>query len=109
MGMTKRLTMREQKAHDDFYLAYGAAIATWSSLEHVLSFWFSYASGMDIYMADCVMSSARSFSAKRDMLIAAFDARRRDEELTKFFRAAMKRTKQFETTRNKLAHDLFIF
>jgi hypothetical protein len=99
----------EKEIQDDFYRIYGDAMSIWSTIEYVLSFWFSYASGTTPAMADRIMSSAKSFNAKTGMLDAAFYGTHHNVDLTSFFRAAMKTTRNYSDFRNKLAHNQFMF
>lgn len=97
------------KASIEYYSRYGRAMAEWADIEYMLSLWFAYLSGMTPHMADEIFGSARSFNASRDMLNAAFYARRRDADLTAFYEETMKRVMSYYSFRNFLAHHQTVY
>ena len=85
-----------KRAEARFYGRYGKALSYWADLELVLSEWFASLCDPGVnasYEMAQVFYSAKSFSAMQDMLRAAFYAKRRDEGLSEFFEAAMRKAK----------------
>ena len=102
----------QKAAQDAFYGRYGAALSAWADIEHVLSLWFTYATGCEqthAHTMQCV-SSANSFKGSARMLIAAFRAQRRADALSAFFGPAINLTEGgYYSFRNQLAHNLTVY
>lgn len=96
-----------------FHRRYGAALAAWADIEHVLAHWFIYACGADRSLAPTmrtVFYSTNSFKGSARMLRAAFRSQRRDASISQFFRAALNLTEgDYYAFRNKLAHRLTVY
>ena len=78
----------------------------------MLCLWFVYAcdpTWNTAHSAGEIFYSARSYTGNADMLKAVWYVQRRNAELSKFFRAAIVRTRGYYEFRNKLAHHLTVY
>ncbi|MBV8869134.1 MAG: hypothetical protein JOY65_06930, partial [Acetobacteraceae bacterium] len=94
---------------NEFYLEFGKAMDAWSMLELVLSWWFQRLTKMKPDMSAAIFYSGRSFETRKALLFAAADKAGESEEVTKFFRSAVKKAHHFSESRNKSAHRIFVY
>jgi hypothetical protein len=94
-----------EKHTTQFHLHYGKAMSSWAGLENSLYFWFAAATGMTGRMARAVFYTARGFSARAEMLLAALEHATKppavDRELLK---EALKKARSYASYRNRIAH-----
>jgi hypothetical protein len=89
---------------DQFHKAYGGAMMAWARLEGCLFYWFMRASGMDEPLARAIYFSARSFTGRRDMLIAAIRFSSFDDQATAVIKAGIQKARRYSEFRNQVAH-----
>ena len=94
----------ERNAMQKFYCIYGETMTAWTSLETALFHWFMYSTKMDEAIARAVFYSARNFTGRRDMLIAALPYAPLSELEMEFIKAALKRVRRYAEFRNKAIH-----
>jgi hypothetical protein len=103
--MEKPLSQAEKEAK--FYEAAGRAISAFGAMEVLLCNHFALITQLQPYMAKAVFFSARSLQGRLGMLDSALAAAGSANEipsLIPFLKTASKRTGQWSSTRNKLAH-----
>lgn len=89
----------------EFHLAFGQAMGQWSLIEERLSYWFQDSTGLPYEMARSIFFSPRVFQSRTDILEAALEHPYRLCECSvRFARGAIKKSLQFNSFRNSLAH-----
>jgi hypothetical protein len=73
-------------------------------LESAIFRWFQYSTGMSDPLARAVFYSARNFTGRRDMLIAALPFASLAKSEQAFIRTALKKTREYSAFRNQMAH-----
>jgi hypothetical protein len=99
---------------DQFYLAFGKAMATWGEVEYGLSLWFTLATGLNYEVAKDLFFSGKSFSTRSDLLGAALDPTeggifpatpsKVEQHWLDFAVAARNKAGSYSGVRNRLAH-----
>jgi hypothetical protein len=93
------------KAQDQFHLALGRTLGEWAKIEDRLHNWFHYISGMTYETSKAVFYSARSFSARKEMLEAALShAIFNPASALEFIKRATAKSGAYVAFRNRLAH-----
>jgi hypothetical protein len=94
----------EYSAVQDPYRIYGEAMTAWTRLESAIFRWFQYSTRMSDPLARAVFYSARNFTGRRDMLLAAMPYAVLTDPEQAFIRAALKKTRRYSEFRNQMAH-----
>lgn len=102
---TQEQVLKTNQAHAEFHHAYGCTMAQWGGIERALYYWFFYITQLTDDMARAIFYSARSFSARADMLQAAIDhSTKLDGGQSDFIKRALKRALGYSGFRNRMAH-----
>src|SRR4051812_11114086 len=89
---------------DQFYHAYGRALANWAGVEFRLCDWFQLASGLTIGRGEAIFFSGRSFQTRAEMLSATLEYGKLDKLWTKFATDALDKAIAYNGFRNHIAH-----
>ncbi|SED12119.1 hypothetical protein [Bradyrhizobium erythrophlei] len=103
---------------DQFYLAFGKAMAAWGEVEYGMSIWFMLCTGLPYDVAKELFFSPKSYSARSDLFTAALDTAggtahvwfpssvspRLDPHWLDFVAAGRNKAIKYNSVRNKLAH-----
>jgi hypothetical protein len=100
----ERRFIRAFAQRDDVLLAFGKAMMAWSSLEGLISDWFTILTGMDRTIARQIFYAGRSFNARIDIFAAALPRGGPPTLRTIYLREAIKKSKQYASFRNMIAH-----
>ena len=92
-------------AEAKFYESYGRAIAKWADFEMNLAHLFAKVTDMHDTVAIRVFFSTKTPSARLDMLSEALPAQAAHPDTVAAIEALIKRGKEFNSTRNALAHE----
>jgi hypothetical protein len=93
------------KLESQFYEQYGHTLANWAHLEQTLSHLFCELSNLQTGdLGPALFFSGKSFNTRAGLLNAAARAAGLDEPVQEVFRALIKKARQFESTRNAVAH-----
>jgi hypothetical protein len=98
----KRKSSRQEQ---DFYEAYGRALAEWAEFEYALSQLFAQVTDMHTTVAVRIFFSVRTSQARIDMLSDALPAQVANSGTLSAIKALLKKSGQYNATRNKLAHE----
>jgi hypothetical protein len=94
----------EVRAREEFYRAFGAAMAAWARLESCLFYWFIEALKLEEATGRAIYFSAKSFGARREIFNAAIPHSTLPDEERDFLRAFSKKAAQYAEFRNRVAH-----
>jgi hypothetical protein len=91
---------------DEFHLQYGVTLANWARVEEGLGGIFCVLCGFDQHegMGPALFYSGRSFATRADLLSAAIRTADISTEHTELLRAVLRKSRQFSTARNQIAH-----
>jgi hypothetical protein len=89
----------------EFHEAFGRALSAWSSVEEGLFEWFKLcASIQNENLARAIFYSARSFAARRDMLVATIPFSPFNKKTREAIRLCLKRARTYSEFRNRFTH-----
>jgi hypothetical protein len=92
-------------ANTEFLFSYGRAMAEWSSIERGLYYWFQGITRMKDGVARAIFYGAKGFGARADMLESVIPfAEQQTKEEIEFIKEAIKKSWQFVSFRNAIAH-----
>jgi|SRR5579864_1586892 len=97
--------MSDPVAEAKFFESYGRAMAKWADFEMNLAHLFAKVTDMHDTVAIRVFFSVNTSSARLDMLGEALPAQAAHPDSVSAIEAVVKRGKQFNSTRNALAHE----
>jgi hypothetical protein len=89
---------------DQFFHAYGVALAEWAVVEFRLCSWFQMAAGLTISRAEAIFFSGRSFQTRAEMLSAALEHSKLNDAWTAFAEEALAKAITYSSYRNHIAH-----
>jgi len=94
------------RLYEEFHLQYGITLSEWASLEETLGEIFNRLCNFKTWhgMGPALFYSGRSFATRADLLSAAIRTANIAEDLSELLRAILKKSRQFSTSRNTIAH-----